>query len=103
MYFLWLDDVRPVPPNVSSFIANDLIHIARNVSEAKKIINKHGWPLIISFDDHLGDGKPNSIALAKWMINRAKKQSLPANFMYRIHSDTQPSELSALLSAHLNQ
>lgn len=102
MYFLWVDDTRPVGTNVQSFIANDLIHIAKTVEQAKKIIKQHGWPLVISFDDQIGHNQNGGTDLAKWILRRSKKFKLPSNFTYRIHGDQQ-ADISAILSTHLNR
>lgn len=77
---LFLDDVRN--PGVQGWI------IARNVKQAKDLIEKNGFPEFISFDHDLGDDE-TSMELVNWMIEEDLNNEgcvIPKDFSFAVHS-----------------
>jgi len=77
---LFLDDVRDAwdPDHV----------VARNVKEAKELIEKKGCPEFISFDHDLGENE-TAMDLINWMIEKDLNDHgkfIPQNFGFFVHS-----------------
>lgn len=72
-YILWFDSEKPPP----DFIATRAMRVARTTRQARKIIEKDGLPLIVSF----GAG---SIDFAKFL---ASNFHLTYGFTFRVHHE----------------
>jgi len=83
-YKLFLDDVREAP--------DETWITARNTNEAKKIIEKNGFPTLISFDHDLGlDDNQNELDtgydFAKWIVEMdMESEVLTEDFKFIVHS-----------------
>lgn len=84
MMKMFLDDVRDAKV---SYPNEDMITV-RSYVEAVEWIEKHGVPILISFDHDLGDG-PTGFDLAKWIVEKDLDEGvsfIPPDFTYMVHS-----------------
>lgn len=87
MWKLFLDDERDVqklyPAEFEEFT------VARSFEDAVKLIELHGCPSFISFDNDLGatSGK-DGIDLAKWLVEADLNEEITINrdFSFKVHS-----------------
>ena len=73
---LYLDDIRN--PEDKKYT------IARSVKEAKKLIQKKGFPSHMSLDHDLGEGE-TGYDFVKWIVKEYTNKSLPS-FTFQVHS-----------------
>ena len=106
-YKLFIDDIR----NPSDFYDEDFL-VARSLAEVKMLIFKFSYfPEFISFDCDMGDGAPDGMAIASWLVNMDLEQSqigdtfrFSDNFQFKVHSNNQisGSRLEKYLDSYLN-
>lgn len=79
---LFIDDERMPPRDERTW------KIARNLDEAKKLIEAHGAPSFISFDHDLGEDTPTGFDIAKLIVEMDMdgEISLPEAFDFYVHS-----------------
>lgn len=86
-YNLFLDDIRE-----PSWVYKDPPFkqwvVARNYDEAVNIVEKYGFPNLVSLDHDLGDsGTKSGMDFAKYLVARdLDYHDMPENFEYLIHS-----------------
>ena len=95
-YRLFLDDERDPPDG-------DWV-IARSVADAIAIVEKHGFPVLVSFDNDLGHGEPEGRDFAKWLMGRdLSKGGMPADFTWYAHTQNPPARdaINGLLEEYM--
>ena len=77
---LFIDDIRK--PD------KDFI-LARNVSEAVKLIEEKGFPIFISFDHDLGENEPSGKDFVNMICDKVLdgEWTMDSNFEFQVHSD----------------
>jgi hypothetical protein len=73
MYTLFLDDLRSPTSDLKD------VKIARNVSQAIKLVEGHGLPNVISFDHDLGSGEFTSPRFMWWLIDQHLDEKFDLN------------------------
>lgn len=79
---LYLDDLR-TPEDAQDWV------ICRTVDEAKRHVLECGLPTLISFDHDLGEGEPDGLQFAKWLVKAHLDGVLslhPSCFEWTVHS-----------------
>ena len=89
-WFLWLDDER-YPPECLSHPTPRIApewRIARNVADAKWMVERLGIPIYMSLDHDLGDRKFTGMDFVRWLCDHIMENNIrvPEGFSYRIHS-----------------
>jgi hypothetical protein len=78
MIALWLDDVRPMPPQYT--------HLAKTAAQAIEVL-KTRQVCKISLDHDLGEGNGTGYDVAKWIEEHAFLGDLPRITGLRVHTD----------------
>lgn len=78
MYTLFLDDLRHPTSNLEN------VKVARNVSQAIKLVEENGVPEVISFDHDLGSGEPTAVRFMWWLLDQHMDEKIDLNKVKRV-------------------